>query len=169
MGAYYGGTAFLQGSAKAKANAIINQGQQIAAAWITYTVNNGGNRVLISDGNSSLLAIATLIPTYLQNEPSNPAQPAAPTLTGWNFINSDDDTDGGDNYYATANSVIAEIDSREICLAVRQMSAGSAATLTDHGGGDPFGSGYAIEPANGKFDCFCFSGCTTYFFVYKVF
>ena len=33
MGAYYGGSAFLEGSAKANASTLVNQGQQITGAW----------------------------------------------------------------------------------------------------------------------------------------
>ncbi len=42
MGAYYGGSAFLQGSAKASAATLINQGSQISAAATLYRSGNDG-------------------------------------------------------------------------------------------------------------------------------
>jgi hypothetical protein len=43
MGAYYGGAAFLEGAAKARANKVLNDFQQMEAALNLYALNNGGD------------------------------------------------------------------------------------------------------------------------------
>jgi hypothetical protein len=40
---YYGGNAFTSGSAKSAAAAVVNQAQQISAAWVMYANDNGGS------------------------------------------------------------------------------------------------------------------------------
>lgn len=46
MGAYYGGTAFMDGQTKTRANTWITQAEQIAAAIRLWSANNGGNQTL---------------------------------------------------------------------------------------------------------------------------
>lgn len=159
MGAYYGGNAFLQGQAKAQANSLVNKGQQIGAAWQIYAADHGGSR--------TITPFSSLVPAYLQAAPVNDFEPGSPVFSGWHVIYSGDDASIDD--LNDGDSVIAQINSANVCLAVHQMSAGSAATLTDAGSGDPFGAGIAILPANGKFDCFYYANDSTYFFLYKVF
>ena len=163
MGAYYGGTAFLQGQAKAQANALINQGQQIAAAWQVYAANNGGSR--------NITVWSSLVPTYLQSTPVNDFEPASPVFSGWNVIHSGDDAALGD--MGNADSVIAEINSRELCEAIHQVAAGPDAVLVDNGGGSGFGGGVSLLGANIKFDCVYYetdlNGLPAYFFVYRAF
>ena len=65
MGAYYGGAAFLQGNIKAKANAIIEQANQIAGAWRAYTVDHNGD-------NALPLGFSSLIPNYIAASPVSP-------------------------------------------------------------------------------------------------
>jgi hypothetical protein len=57
MGAYYGGSAFLQGQSKARTNQFINIGNQIISSWTYYAVDNGGSWTILN--------INSLIPTYL--------------------------------------------------------------------------------------------------------
>ena len=69
MGTYYGGSAFMEGQAKAQANSFIAGAQQVAAAWQMYAVNNGGSFTLTdadwTDGTST-----DLVPNYLTQLPS---------------------------------------------------------------------------------------------------
>lgn len=46
MGAYYGGTAFVEGQAKARAAKIVNDLSQLDAAIKLYGVNNSGTKVI---------------------------------------------------------------------------------------------------------------------------
>jgi hypothetical protein len=171
MGAYYGGTAFLEGQAKARANAIINKAQQIGAAWILYTSTNGGARDITPW--SSLVT-----GSYLQSTPINDFQPTAAAITGWDLVPyglSDGDFYSNGNTFATTNhdTLVAEINDNKTCLAIHRMSAGASATLSDVAGGDPISAGSAtITASNGKFDCLLFargSSDDQFLFIYRVF
>lgn len=58
MGAYYGGAAFLQGQAKARANAWLNQAQQIVAADNVWTLNNSG--LPLTNGTAGICDLACM-------------------------------------------------------------------------------------------------------------
>lgn len=165
MGAYYGGTAFLQGQAKAQANSLINQGQQIAAAWLTYSANNGGSK--------TITPWSTLVPAYLQATPVNQLQPASsPIITGWDILGETDDMTyqlSGSNPNLNYISIVAQVNDQKVCETIHQMAAGPSATLTDHAGGDPWLAGAYVLPSNGKFDCYYYDADSAYFFVYRVF
>ena len=62
MGAYYGGTAFLNAQIKAKVNEVIGVGEQIIAAWTAYAANNRGNYDIAS--------VSTLIPNFISSSPN---------------------------------------------------------------------------------------------------
>ena len=68
MGAYYGGSAFMDGQATAQANQLINTARQISSAWQLYAVNNGGSFVQPSQTCGS--PMYDLIPAYLADWPS---------------------------------------------------------------------------------------------------
>ena len=62
---FYGGTAFGEGTAKAQASTLINNGQQISGAQQLYMIDNSGNR-------ANAIAVLTT-GGYLQAEPTAPA------------------------------------------------------------------------------------------------
>ena len=168
MGAYYGGAAFLEGQAKARANALVNKASQIGGAWVAFSASQGGSR--------TITPWSTLVPAYLQEVPINDFEPAGATISGWDIIpyGSGDDQSyvWGGNDFSTNNhdTLIAQINSQAVCLRIRKMSAGEAATLSDHGAGDPVGNGGGgIVAANGKFDCLFYDVDDTYFFIYRAF
>ncbi|HRJ12306.1 MAG TPA: hypothetical protein PKW15_03570 [Alphaproteobacteria bacterium] len=72
MGAYYGGTAFMEGQAKARAVKVINDFAQIEGAIKLYGVNNAGTSVLPGAPFYNPVAgdWSVLIPTYMANEPT---------------------------------------------------------------------------------------------------
>ena len=90
---FYGGTAFGEGTAKAQAATLINNGQQISGAQHLYRIDNSGNRAT---------AIATLTGDYLQ---AVPTPPTGVTTDDWEidntgeyaFIALDDDNAGQQN------------------------------------------------------------------------
>lgn len=90
---FYGGEAFGEGTAKAQASTLVNNGQQISGAQQLYMIDNSGNRAA---------AIASLTGTYLQALPNAPST----VVTGnWEidstgqyaFIALDDDVTGQQN------------------------------------------------------------------------
>ena len=68
MGAYYGGSAFMDGQAKARANAIVLGAEQVAGALRLYAVNNGGSLTL-TNGNWLSGTSVDLVPKYLSSLP----------------------------------------------------------------------------------------------------
>ncbi|HCM83411.1 MAG TPA: hypothetical protein PKW15_05575 [Alphaproteobacteria bacterium] len=72
MGAYYGGTAFLEGQAKSRATTILSQAEQIAAAWRLWSVDRGGTIYLTDKNWSAASGGGTsddLVPNYLSDLP----------------------------------------------------------------------------------------------------
>ena len=68
MGAYYGGSAFMDGQAKAQANQLIETSKQIAGAWQLYTANNGGSYAL-TDYDWTDDTATDLVPNYVNSWP----------------------------------------------------------------------------------------------------
>ncbi len=95
MGAYYGGSAFMDGQAKSYANTVISQAEQVSAAYQLYNINNG-----VSSGPSGFVG-NYLVPNYIQQMPSPPeaikfspgSNFCATTLAAWNNCSG---TAGGD-------------------------------------------------------------------------
>lgn len=106
---FYGGSAFGEGTAKAQASTLINNGQQISGGQQLYMIDNSGNRanaisVLTGGG-------------YLQAVPSAPATVIAAAAV-WQidevgrfaYIALDDDNTGQQN--SPAHTVCAEIEAQ---------------------------------------------------------
>ena len=106
---FYGGSAFGEGTAKAQASTLINNGQQISGGQQLYMIDNSGNRandidVLTAGG-------------YLQAVPSAPATVIAASAA-WQidevgrfaYIELDDDNSGQQN--SPAHTVCAEIEAQ---------------------------------------------------------
>jgi hypothetical protein len=72
MGAYYGGSAFLNNQSAANASTVLNIGQQLAGAWTAYLTDNNGtaptNFSQLIDGN--YLATIPTIPAEAGNIPA---------------------------------------------------------------------------------------------------
>lgn len=124
MGAYYGGSAFIQGQAKANANTLIAQGEQLVAAWSVYAADRGGAW--------DLSALADLSSnSYLTSLPAAPASIVNGSATSvWTPINLSS-TAGA---YTTYDGVYVRLaDSSagvNVCNYVAQAIAGSAGVAT---------------------------------------
>ncbi|HCM83815.1 MAG TPA: hypothetical protein PKW15_08280 [Alphaproteobacteria bacterium] len=180
MGAYYGGQAFLQGQAKARANRVIAQGEQIVAAWSVYAANNGGNYFISTPW-------ASLVPNYLSSEPVldfavASSAPLAVVLDGWGIANHATLDDVTFNNGATVtttdwgnwgpyNSAIIGFENEEICEEIAKIARGPSAAPIAVGGGDPYGFGSAIfNTMTGKFDCFSYASTPPYYvFLYRAY
>lgn len=76
---YYGGSAFTEGSAKAKASTLVAHAQQITAANTLYANANGGTATTDISG--------TLVSSYLTSAPKSP-DAAAYTVTTSNDVSA---------------------------------------------------------------------------------
>jgi hypothetical protein len=99
---YYGGNAFTSGSAKSAAASVVNQAQQISAAWVMYANDNGG---------SDPADLATLVSgKYLQVVPT-PSKAAASATTGWTISGTSLTMDLGADKDSVCDSIVKSIDS----------------------------------------------------------
>jgi len=151
---FYGGSAFGEGTAKAQASTLINNGQQVSGAQQLYMIDNSGNRandidVLTGGG-------------YLQAVPSAPATvinsgAAWDVATNGTFAYIRLDTDNTGQQLSPAATVCAELvaqggaDNVTLTGALTQASAFGIDGLTI--GDDQFAcvidSGDAISSAGG--------------------
>ncbi|HCM84024.1 MAG TPA: hypothetical protein PKW15_01590 [Alphaproteobacteria bacterium] len=144
MGAYYGGTAFLQGQGKAYANSFVSQGEQIIAAWSIYAADRGGSWTL-----ANVAALSSVSPAYITSAPQPPAgvtNSAAPSV--WTTVNLSDISAGTST---TFNAVYVRLtdDSAgaNVCNLVSQMIGGSSALPTRTSVANN------INGSTGKFGC----------------
>ena len=86
MGAYYGGTAFMDGQTRATANAIIQQAEQIKGAYLMYLASGGTPPASSAAINGS--DVLTTGGKYLSAAPIPPSALTMSTgLPGWRFLN----------------------------------------------------------------------------------
>ena len=125
MGAYYGGSAFLQGQAKANANTLIAQGEQIVAAWSIHAADRNGNWAALTN----VTGLTTSTPAYLASVPRPPSGVTS-TVNDWTLANLSSIGSG------TANGVYLQLTNDTVggtlCTLVSQMIAGSSASPTWH-------------------------------------
>jgi len=113
---FYGGSAFGEGTAKAQASTLINNGQQISGGQQLYMIDNSGNR-------ANAIAILTG-GGYLQAVPSAPAT-VVDTNAAWEVATNGTfayirlDTDNTGQQLSPAETVCSEI-----------VAQGGAANLT---------------------------------------
>ena len=117
MGAYYGGSAFLNNQSAANASTVLNQGQQLAGAWQAYLGDNLNT--------PPTTAAALITANYLAQIPTAPAAAgsvnAAPIFIG--FANT--------HYYAYADvghpstSTPATDPNASACLRIVKTATGS--------------------------------------------
>ena len=166
MGAYYGGTAFLQGQDQAYANTVVAQGEQIVDAWTAYTSQTGGSYTGISDISS-----LSLSPTYLGSLPIAPPQVAnSTTSSGWastNFstwhiadltnIATSPTTSTSQNgvYFRTTD----DNNGVNTCVYVSQIAAGLSAQPTSISSSTNL---TVSNTATRKFDCVYYASVSTY-------
>jgi hypothetical protein len=162
MGAYYGGTAFVQGQAKAYANSAVSQGDQISAAWTVYTAQTGASSDTISLV-SSLLSAGSPAQSYLASVPVSPPQVTNSTgISAWTIDNlaSTGATSGFNGVYFQLSD---DSNGVNTCTYVSQIAAGASAGstpistsvapfnfLTNYGGA-----------ATRKFDCVFYDATST--------
>jgi hypothetical protein len=150
MGAYYGGSAFMDGQAKAKANTMVAQAEQVTAAFRFALLDFGGDRDAMIAGlgyGQGGEILYNLTPKYLSQfpKPSISDPVSSPDYfmafsTVWNGGNSHGDviqfvmadSDGSNNYYPK---------NQKICLEITKMANGSSAVIQN------------IHPLTNKFDC----------------
>lgn len=114
---YYGGNAFTSGSAKAAASSVVNQAQQISAAWVMYANDNGG---------SDPTALSDLVDgKYLQvvPTPSKAASSDTSAAGGWKINGTSLTLSLGTDKDSVCDSIVKSIDS----AAVVDTAATSAA------------------------------------------
>ena len=169
MGAYYGGSAFLNGQAKANANAAVAQGEQQVAAWSVYTADRSGTWTL-----SSISALSATTPTaYLTTLPLSPAgitNAASPptganqtisTAGGWNLVNLSDISSGtSTNYDAVFFRLTDDQAGVNTCNNVATMIGGSAAVPTQTSVSNNLLSG-GFSTDGRKFDCVYYTSVST--------
>jgi len=158
MGAYYGGSAFLEGSAKAQAATIASQGQQIAAAWVLYA-NDKGN---VYDLGSTFTG--SLTPSYLLEVPTAPS-----AASSFSFVPK---LKGTFNSTATASfdAVALQLNTAatDICNKLNTQIGGTYGEISAAG----------ASPVTNRYGCFGVNSTTTnttvgdtgdsLFFLYKV-
>jgi hypothetical protein len=71
---FYGGAAFTESTAAAKATTLVNSGAQIAGAQQLHMIDNSGTR---AGATATTVAASTLVPAYLQAAPTAPRDVAA--------------------------------------------------------------------------------------------
>ncbi len=147
MGAYYGGSAFLNNQSAANASTVLNQAQQIAGAWNAYLSDN------LNTAPTTLTALVTN--NYLAQIPTVPAEAGSVGSTAIAVAPS------GGHYFAYADlghpatsDTIAAPGNFSACFRVLKTALGAtaAAALTAIPTGAP-GSIYSGASGNGTFGC----------------
>lgn len=124
MGAYYGGTAFLQGQTKAYANTFVSQGEQLIAAWSIYSADHGGNWTITALGDLSNS------PSYITSVPVTPVGVTASSgVTAWTPVNMSN-TALSTGYNGVYVGLTNDTGGLSVCNLVAQMIGGSSATPT---------------------------------------
>ncbi|HAU29509.1 MAG TPA: hypothetical protein DCW68_05290 [Rhodospirillaceae bacterium] len=153
MGAYYGGSAFLKGSAKAAASALVNQGQQIAAGWVLFANDRGG----VAPTN---IDPALVDNNYITERPVPPSSALAGT--SWTL------KDGADSTDVNVLPVFAEIQigAKTVCDEVQRSARNIVHT-------DPYVSTATALARkamfdNSRFDCLVGPVTDNFTVVYKI-
>ena len=138
---FYGGTAFTNSAAKTAEAALVNGGQQIAAAEVLYQNDNAG-------ASSSSSSFADLAPVYLQATPSLPTG-----VTGaWAQTTAHDFAD-------VKIDVAGNIATNATCVRVLHDNGGVSGTSTGAG---------AVVSGLGAAQFGCVADSTGVFFAYKI-
>lgn len=125
MGAYYGGSAFIQGQAKANANTTIAQGEQIAGAWATYAADRGGAWDMSNLSMLSTNSYLTSIPT----PPASVANASGDLSTAqWRLVNLSSVPGASSNFNAVYYQLADTNAGVNVCNYVAQAIAGSSGT-----------------------------------------
>lgn len=109
---YYGGDAFVKGSAKALASTVVTQAQQISSAHTLYKNDEGGSEA------PSIQAL--VVGGYLASVPAAPVNVAADT---------DTNTTGKQPapWVLGANDVTLAVDNDEVCALINEQANGTSA------------------------------------------
>jgi hypothetical protein len=143
MGAYYGGSAFMEGQKKAQVNALISSAEQISAAWTMKVIANGGNWGLPDyDYN--------LVPTFLSSLPKNPdfTDNQWVKTTPTSYPNSGIDYNDPNPYYLLALFIYSTDKGLEACKLISKIAGGDNALPTNGAITDSWSL-----PSGRKFDC----------------
>jgi hypothetical protein len=142
MGAYYGGSAFLNNQSAADASSVMNQGQQIAGAWQAYLGDNL---------NTPPATLTALTPNYLQSVPQYPASAGSIPAATWAAVAS------GGHYYGIADIGLSTTASPDpnatACLRVIKTATGTTATTTVNTGTLATFVGGVAGVGNATFGC----------------
>lgn len=143
MGAYYGGTAFLQGQGKAYANSFVSQGEQIIAAWSIYAADRGGSWTL-----ASVAALSSTSPAYITSAPSPPAGVTSSTaISVWTLANLSALPGNSSTFNGAYVRLTDDSAGANVCNLVAQMIGGSSALPTRTSVSTD------INGSSGKFGC----------------
>lgn len=99
---YYGGSAFTSGSAKSAASSVVNQAQQISAAWVMYANDNGGS------DPADLTELATK--KYLQVVPKPTKASVSDSAAAWAISGTELRLDLGANKDTVCAAIVDSID-----------------------------------------------------------
>ena len=150
MGAYYGGSAFLNNQSAANASTVLNQAQQIAGAWNAYLADN------LNTAPATLTALVTN--NYLAQVPTAPAEAGGVNSTAMSVAPNA----AGTHYFAYAdlgvpggNDTIAAPGNFSACFRVLKTSLGpSAAEALSGVPSAAYGAIYnTASIGNGTFGC----------------
>ncbi len=126
MGAYYGGTAFLQGQGKAYANSFVSQGEQLIAAWSIFAADRGGSWTL-----SNVSALSATSPAYITSVPQPPAGVTnTSAISTWTAVNLSATGGGSSTYNGVYVRLTDDSAGLNVCNLVSQMIGGTSATPT---------------------------------------
>ena len=166
MGAYYGGSAFMEGQAKANANSLVQGAEQIKGALTMYATNHSGSYNGALSGNT----LAPLVPDYLSTIPTYSFADVSAGQTfkaGW--VNSvgglfDNPTSSMDNM-----EIIVRIIPLKVCRAVNVMAKGTTAEAAITYPNYWIGYDGNLAGLNELNPFACTSSGATYHFVYRIF
>lgn len=125
MGAHYGGQAYMDGQAKARANELMAKAGQIANAWRMYAVNHGGSYTLSA---STLLWYYApdnndLVPKYLAQLPID--NYATNQNFPWTYPITTLLQNDASNGSVDANTIVFYYIPESVCKQITQMAQGN--------------------------------------------
>jgi hypothetical protein len=158
MGAYYGGSAFLNNQSAAQASTAMNQGQQLAGAWQAYLGDNLNTVPSDVYGTATAAGLSTGpagTPQYIAQWPQIPQGAGEAAESNWGIISN------SGHYYAVApvakSSTSATPDTNASSCARINKTATGTSSLTPPSAGT---LAALVVAGNNTFGCALNSGIT---------
>ena len=142
MGAYYGGSAFMEGQTKAHANLIISQSEQIASALNMWMAENGiSTSALVINSTPTFL-----VPKYLSTAPTEFSSLLG-SYASINFRNA------GTTWFVSSYTTVAEKKAIDICNQLTKLSMGLGSVPVTRASVYAGAGGRLVNGTYPKFDC----------------